>query len=200
MDLDSERLQQSPRVDLRLMITLPPEPHPDDNVSANTIRQIIRALRALTPIEGKGIWFSRSPNGTVYNCQASSRDKTAAGTAALPWTFSCVEKEDEETGEKTREGGWTNCRLQIGYDTRWASPDLDHNSSYTIGGTSLTDDGYHYLEVTVGERDTAEIKVGRVVPATDPVAGKVRIFLAEINNAKVIGFQPHLNPVVYKYV
>lgn len=141
------------------------------------------------------------PGGVGFDAlPENKRDKAAAGTAALPWTFSCVEKEDEETGEKTREGGWTNCRLQIGYDTRWASPDLDHNSSYTIGGTSLTDDGYHYLEVTVGERDTAEIKVGRVVPATDPVAGKVRIFLAEINNAKVIGFQPHLNPVVYKYV
>ena len=65
------------------MNTLPPEPHPDDNVSANTIRQIIRALRALTPIEGANMRLSRGPNGTTYNATVPAvRGSSAAAVPA----------------------------------------------------------------------------------------------------------------------
>lgn len=43
------------------------EPNPGDRISANLIREIVRAIRALTPIPGHRMKTKSGPNGTVYD-------------------------------------------------------------------------------------------------------------------------------------
>lgn len=141
-------------------------------------------------------------------------ERDRRGSSPLPWSFYCKIEEGED-GEEQRSGGWTNCRLQIGLDVSWRSPDIDANDPFhTILGTDLCDDGTHYLEVTLANgaydpeagidrlRDAAEIKIaspGESVPASDYVGGIIRIPLGTVTDGK-IGYTPHFNPVVYKYV
>ncbi len=154
----------------------------------------------------------RDGAGAFGNAPLPENKRNRRGaSAALPWTFACSESTDADTQETTRTGGWTNCRLQIGFDIDWHSPDLSANPSDTthvIQGCDLCDDGDHYLEVTLanGEPgrtdDAAEIKVageGEDVPASDYINGVIRIPLATVADAAA-GYTPHFNPVVYKYV
>lgn len=60
------------------MLTLPPEPQPNDAVSANAFRQLIRAVKSLYPIAGTGVRLGYGPNGTVINVGSTPRGRTAA--------------------------------------------------------------------------------------------------------------------------
>ncbi len=121
-----------------------------------------------------------------------------------PWTFSCSESTDENTQETTRTGGWTNCRLQMGYDINWGSPDLALTN--VIAGTDTVEDGAHYLEVILSTDDetpdSAEIKRAEnvaAIPASDYITGKIRICLGTVTDGVLSGCA-HINPVIYKYV
>ena len=82
------------------MLTLPPEPQPNDDVSANAFRQLIRAVRSLYPIAGPGVLIDHGPNGAVFKAEAGGRGKSAAvpkGCFAIaPFT-----PEDAESPEDT---------------------------------------------------------------------------------------------------
>jgi len=175
------------------------------------------------PISGKSIlpWavpVTRALNAIGDKVGATARnERDRRGSSPLPWSFACTIEEggEGEGEEETRTGGWFNCRLQIGLDVSWRSPDIDADDPFhTILGTDLCDDGTHYLEVTLANgvydpeagidrrRDAAEIKVaspGESVPASDYVGGIIRIPLGTVTDGK-IGYTPHFNPVVYKYV
>lgn len=60
------------------MLTLPPEPQPNDDVSANAFRQLIRAVKSLYPIAGTGVRLGYGPNGVIINVCSTPRGKTAA--------------------------------------------------------------------------------------------------------------------------
>lgn len=175
------------------MITLPQPPGPGDRTSATFIRALLDYIRAVTPIQGPGIRLARTPNGTVFTADPGSRGRSSFA----PWTFSCVESGSERTG------GWYNCRLQVGYDPGWASPELHPGTDHVISGCDHTEDGVHYLEVQLGDPDAVEIKVAEagVAPGSDYVRGIIRIKLAVISDGKATSYQlPHINPVIYKYV
>ena len=192
------------------MRTCPAEPSAGDRISASWMRELVRYIRSITPLAGPGVKLSTGPNGTILSCVQASK---AAAASPLPWSFACTIEAGGEGEEETRTGGWTNCRLQIGLDVSWRSPDIDDDDPYhTILGTDLCDDGTHYLEVTLANgvydpeagidrlRDSAEIKIaspGESVPASDYVGGIIRIPLGTVTDGK-IGYTPHFNPVVYK--
>lgn len=178
------------------------DPIPDPIADKSIIAWAAPVTRALNAIGDK-----------VGATARNERDRRAS--TPLPWSFACTIEEGGEGEEETRTGGWTNCRLQIGLDVSWRSPDIDADDPYhTILGTDLCDDGTHYLEVTLANgvydpeagidrlRDAAEIKVaspGESVPASDYVGGIIRIPLGTVTDGK-IGYTPHFNPVVYKYL
>ena len=195
------------------MRRLPPEPQVGDRVTAELVRELIRCIRERRLLKGPNYTLQTGPNGTYLKIDPP---KAAGGASPspLPWTFSC-KVEEGEGGEEQRSGGWTNCRLQIGLDISWRSPDIDADDPlHTILGTDLCDDGTHYLEVTLANgvydpeagidrlRDAAEIKIaspGESVPASDYVGSIIRIPLGTVTDGK-IGYTPHFNPVVYKYL
>jgi len=49
------------------MLSLPTLPRPGDKISAKLISDIILAIKARTPINGKGVMLSQGPNGTVIS-------------------------------------------------------------------------------------------------------------------------------------
>ena len=61
------------------MRILPPAPSPGDRVSATLLRELIRYIRASTPIAGPGLGSRASPNGTILSVvpQASKAAKAA---------------------------------------------------------------------------------------------------------------------------
>jgi hypothetical protein len=171
------------------------DPIPEPLRGADVIswaQPVTRALNALSDKVG----------ATARN----ERDRRAP--TVLPWSFSCVI--DPETDERT--GGWTNCRLQVGFDY-WTSDDIypmdfhDHS----ILGADTCDDGTHYLEITLAngtegrENDTVEIKVAaegtdvETVPESDYVNGIIRLKIGTIVDGKLQEGR-HMNPVVYKYL
>ena len=161
------------------------------------------------PISGKSIlpWavpVTRALNAIGDKVGAHARNERDRRPAPpLPWSFKCTIPEDEN---EERTGGWFNCRLQIGFDIDWHSPDLGPSGN-TIGGTDLCDDGTHYLEVTLADgtenrqEDTAEIKIADSdgVPDSDYIGGIIRIVIGTVADGKLT-FAPHFNPVIYKYV
>lgn len=66
------------------MIVYPTAPLPGERVSATLIRELIRVMRAITPIQGPGITLRQSPNGTAIS--ATSQTKApAAAVFEHPW-------------------------------------------------------------------------------------------------------------------
>ena len=66
------------------MIVYPTAPLPGERVSATLIREMIRVMRAITPIQGPGITLRQGPNGTAI----SATSQTMAPAAAVfehPW-------------------------------------------------------------------------------------------------------------------
>lgn len=200
------------------MTTYPRVLRGNEKLTATWLRELIDCIKRITPIAGPGLTSRNGPNGTVLSVPAATARKGRSESALLPWTFKCSVRpadeedvEEEEGSEEERVGGWTNCRLQIGFDLGWHSPDLDAGDAdpdKEIVGTDLCDDGVHYLEVTLAngsagrESDQAEIKVASLsagMPESDYIGGKIRIWLGVVSDGK-IGYTPHMNPVVYKYV
>lgn len=56
------------------------EPNPGDRISANLIRDIIRAIKEIRPIQGRGINLKRSPNGTTLNAMVPQHTSKTAST------------------------------------------------------------------------------------------------------------------------
>lgn len=48
-------------------MSFPAPPNPGDRISASLLREIIRCLKANTPIQGPGILLARGPNGTTVS-------------------------------------------------------------------------------------------------------------------------------------
>lgn len=182
------------------------------------------------PISGKSIlpWavpVTRALNAIGDKVGATARnERDRRGSSPLPWSFACTIKDGGEGEEEIRTGGWTNCRLQLGLDLDWHSPDLDPDSppdpnspgydseqaddwykqNHVIKGCDTTDDGAHYIWIVLAdgsegrELDSVEIKTNGG-DVTDLLSGKIRIELGRVADGK-IGFTPHLNPCVYKYL
>ena len=184
------------------------------------------------PLSGKHVldWavpVTRALNaiGDKIGAPARNERDRRGSASSLPWSFACTIDEGGEGEEETRTGGWTNCRLQLGLDLDWHSPDLDPDHSppdpnspgydseqvddwykrnHVIKGCDTTDDGTHYIWIVLAdgsegrELDSVEIKTNGG-DVTDLLSGKIRIGLGTVADGK-IGLTPHLNPCVYKYL
>lgn len=81
------------------MRILPPAPSPGDRVSATLLRELIRYIRASTPIAGPGLKSRVSPNGTILSVAAKA-SKTAAAVDKGCWRI-VAETISVETGGET---------------------------------------------------------------------------------------------------
>ena len=112
------------------MIDFPREMRAGDDVSATEYNRLVRALRAIYPVQGPGMALRRTPNGTVF--EAASAKATPA-PSPKPWTFT-VEVEGQQ-GSETYTAKWGGMTVQYGYQIIALSP--------TPGGPglSLAEDG-----------------------------------------------------------
>ena len=108
------------------------------------------------------------------------------------WTFSC--SEDPETHKRT--GGWSNGRLQLGYDCEWGTPDVTSDTSHTIADCDTCDDGYHSIEIDLNQM-TAKVIVnqGSLKPS-EYERGIVNIYIGYVQEGKLL-YGIHMNPVCY---
>lgn len=81
------------------MRSLPPAPSPGDRVSATLLRELIRYIRASTPIAGTGLKSRASPNGTILSV-APQASKAAAAADKSCWRI-VAESIEVETGGET---------------------------------------------------------------------------------------------------
>jgi len=85
------------------MRTLPPEPSPGDKVSASLIRDIIRALRERTIIQGHGVKASFGPNGTVISANTAKSSKSTDIIDNGCFKIISSPEEEEEEGSEGEE-------------------------------------------------------------------------------------------------
>jgi len=74
------------------------EPNPGDRISANLIREIVRAIRALTPIPGHGMKTSTGPNGTVYSASAPKHSRIEKSSDLGRYRIESIEVEVPDEG------------------------------------------------------------------------------------------------------
>lgn len=60
------------------MIDLPREVFADDELSATEYNKLVRALRAMYPVQGPGVHLERTPNGTIFSAKTASRKSAGA--------------------------------------------------------------------------------------------------------------------------
>ena len=81
------------------MAILPQPPCRGQAITADLIRAIIDAVRAIRPLQGPGIRLQEGPNGTIISATAAA--SRAAVAAAKPQPFQCAVAIDAETGTAT---------------------------------------------------------------------------------------------------
>lgn len=160
---------------------------------------VANGLNALMPMAPARMLVRESAGGV--GCEPlpqNLRDRKAAAVV-LPWTFSCTVGEDEN-GDETRTGGWTNCRMQIGYDASFGDEIGTHRD--------LCKDGLYYAEVDlinmrwdlkVIEKDGDDMPGKDDIPPHDFENSKVNVYIGTVDDA-VCTYSIHCIPVVYKYV
>ena len=174
------------------MRTLPTEPKPGDRISATLIRDIIRAIRERTIIQGPGMKVSPGPNGTVVSAV------TSASSVLQPTTYWKFSKKENDEGED--EGGWHNQVIQIGVRVwNFNKPD--------DGFTDETDleDGDHYLliDFTKNGKEMAKIvrteKDAGTADIEDRANGILAVYLGTVEDGKQTRgiYWP---PVIYQYL
>jgi len=109
------------------------EPNPGDRISANEYRELVRAVRALTPIAGHGMRLSRGPNGTVYNANVSSVKKSTERPDLGRFRIDAIEHDEDEATYTLTFG---NCYYRCGGKTYELDVEEDENV-LTLGESDL---------------------------------------------------------------
>lgn len=202
------------------MIDLPREMFAGGELSATEYNKLVRALRAILPIEGPGMRLKRTPNGTVFSAETASASPPSS-PSPKPWTFT-VEREDDEFTAR-----WRDMKVQYGYqitqlDNYTANPSPDSNMTLESEGVeswsaatldNLAGDvaGHHWLKANLktGEYSIVVAQEGSAQPRQDYINSIVYVWLGLVRAEKdqennVTGFsQTHgiyAVPVLYKYV
>lgn len=79
----------------------PEMPAPGSAVSANWGRKVVKCLRQLMPIPGRGMTFAYTPNGTIYNSTPGTKFASAAAVDLKPFDIRWFSK-----GEDNKDGEW----------------------------------------------------------------------------------------------
>jgi len=113
------------------MRSLPPEPRPGEKVSASLIRDIIREMKARTPLESQDMKLLSGPNGFTFipkkTKQQKSETKDNGCFKIVPYS-----EEEQEEGESEEQ----NHKLSFG------------NRYYSVGGKTYEVASGDPLEVT----------------------------------------------------
>lgn len=109
-------------------MTCPIEPHAGDRVSANLIREIIRYLRAITPLQGRGVRLTYGPNGTRIEADAGTSSRQGGGS-----TKGCFYIKKVSGGD----GGGSDPGAQRSYTVEFGNP------YYRVAGQLFTLDKDH---------------------------------------------------------
>lgn len=142
------------------MRILPPAPSPGDRVSATLLRELIRYIRASTPIAGPGLKSRVSPNGTILSVAAKA-SKTAAAVDKGCWRI-VAESIEAETGGETatatihyidRQYYQVGGILQKGNDRTTMESLVEANTPYVAArishGSGSTDDVHNWYGVQI---------------------------------------------------
>lgn len=167
---------------------------------ASWAQQVGERLNALQPFASAGGLRREGAGGFgTAPLPVNRRDRVAQ---PLPWQFACAE---DANGDRT--GGWTNGRLQVGYDVGWVTPDLIPNPNSTgmtaIPGHDCCDDGWHYVVVDFSDdaENLVEIKAldAKRSASFDLDENTIHAYLGHVvDGALVEG--THIVPVIYHYV
>lgn len=169
---------------------------------ASWAQQVSERLNALQPFASAGGLRREGAGGFgTAPLPSNRRDRVAP---PLPWQFACAE---DENGERT--GGWTNGRLQVGYDVGWVTPDLrtgeaSASAMQTIPGYNCCDDGYHYIEANLSpdeeeDEQFLEIKAYEEPKSSEYANDIIRVYLGHVVDGKLVE-GTHMVPVIYHYV
>lgn len=202
------------------MIDLPREVFANDDLSASDFNKIVRALRAILPIEGPGVSMKRTPNGTVFSAKTASASPSSS-PSPKPWTFAVEREGDEFTAR------WRGMKVQYGYqiislDANNGNPSPDSSMALESGGVeswsattldNLAGDvaGHHWLKANLkaGEYSIVVTQEGSAQPQQDYINSIVYVWLGLVSAEKdqenhVTGFSQtdgiYAIPVLYKYV
>lgn len=166
------------------MTTPPTPPSTGKPISASFFARLIDWVKSGMLIEGTGYRLRRGPNGTALVIEKSPRP----APVVLPWTFVCKKSEGED-GKEKREGGWVNCKVQIGYKLIEVEEGVDQ-----------TDDGDYYCVCDLF-KDTAKVYLSSEVENTilgyDIKSNTMAFFVGTVDDGKQIK-GPHMYPVAYK--
>lgn len=157
------------------------------------MRRLIECIKERTILSAPGYRTKSGPNGTTLEIGPGKHRSSPA--SVLPWSFSCTE--DPDTRERT--GGWTNGRIQVGYETRWATPDLQNDEVFQVKDTDTCDDGFHSIEVDLNEMTVKVIVYEGAYKPSEFEKGMVRIPLGVVSEGKLVS-GVHVNPVCYHYL
>ena len=166
---------------------------------ASWAQQVSERLNALQPFASAGGLRREGAGGFgTAPLPANRRDRAAQ---PLPWQFACAE---DENGDRT--GGWTNGRLQVGYDVGWVTPDLRAGEAatsamHTIPGHDCCGDGYHYIVANFAPdaANVIEIVAYNQPKSSEYYNNVVRVYLGHVVDGKLVE-GTHMVPVIYHYV
>mgnify|MGYP003301389202 CR=1 FL=1 len=133
------------------MRTVPPFPNPGEKITATLLREILRELRANTPLEGTGTRMQRTPNGTHIHAQPAGR--AGKSSAPPPGCFDLSSaKADAETS--TVECAFLRRYYRVGGRTWEKDPDLEEDET---SGAEVPFGGIVGLEITWNVTDEPEV-------------------------------------------
>ena len=118
--------------------------------------------------------------------------RSICSVSDTPWTFTCTV--NPTTGE--RVGGWTNGRLQVGYDCGWGTPDVARGDDHKIADCDSCADGYHAIEIDTNAMTAKIIVDSDSVPSSDYAHGIVPIYIGYVANGALV-LATHMNPTCY---
>ena len=157
------------------MTSLPLFPSADQPISATLIREIIRSIRAITPIQGKNVSLSYTPNGVVINAAGTSSTVVPSPSPNPPSRFSIAEVIKEYSEPEDEDESPTLIKLSLKLA----------NLYYRVGGKS-----YSISVTTAGNQD-----IVTVYDIDDTAAPEKPIVALKVN---LSGDAPSASLVAYK--
>lgn len=150
--------------------------------------RLVDRVNELCAATSPGMLAREGLGGTGTEPIPTSRRLPRASAAIQPWTFVCKKSEGED-GKEKREGGWVNCKVQIGYKLIEVTEGIDK-----------TDDGT-YLCVCDLTNDTAKVVVidddADYAEGYDINKNTLSFYVGTVEDGEQKS-GPHMHPVAYK--
>lgn len=159
------------------MITPPTEPNPGERISASWMRNLVRYVRAITPVSGPGVKVVRTPNGTMLSADQPRPSKAISKVQETPpYTIRHVVQNETDVDGTIPYTGWEiylpqGC-MSVGGPCTPLNPPATRTSS---GSTVTVTDWYRFNTParTAGQSGsftvTAHAKISAALTGTDTI-------------------------------